>query len=386
MLPLDNVTTIYLTGLIAIGFSVTQLILLLKKGSSVLLWSAGTLMMGLGFIVTLRLIDNPLPQQWVIGPIAILLGSLVTLSALGKWAGYILPKKASLICLAGVAITAGLFYYSRQYKAPLGSLEAILLAPLSAVLIYSAWFAGVQAKQSGSKYIYLISGVYWIQGLFVAVLTLGALAAIGDQYIILSSEVVYYTSLVYLISTLITNMSWSLQITEDLISKKSAPRKANDNSDPTVIKTPLSVKQVSSSNNKDAKPFKQKNIIEKTAAVDKQTVNPDLLSDAEKLAMLARLTDKEREVFLLAAEGKKNGEIAAILNSSDSSVKVHRSRMTAKLGMKKPEELKKLITGKKASPSKPTLEDASNPVVSEDTSEVKNDATDVAKPDLFTKS
>jgi DNA-binding NarL/FixJ family response regulator len=46
----------------------------------------------------------------------------------------------------------------------------------------------------------------------------------------------------------------------------------------------------------------------------------------------------------LAAEGKKNGEIATILNSSEASVKVHRSRMTGKLGMKKPEELKKLIT------------------------------------------
>jgi DNA-binding NarL/FixJ family response regulator len=50
----------------------------------------------------------------------------------------------------------------------------------------------------------------------------------------------------------------------------------------------------------------------------------------------------------LAAEGKKNGEIATILNSSEASVKVHRSRLTAKLGVKKPEDLKKLI---KISPS-----------------------------------
>jgi DNA-binding CsgD family transcriptional regulator len=69
-----------------------------------------------------------------------------------------------------------------------------------------------------------------------------------------------------------------------------------------------------------------------------------LLTEGEKLALLEKLTDKEREVFLLAAEGKKNAEISSILNSSEASVKVHRSRLTAKLGMKKPEELKKLIT------------------------------------------
>jgi hypothetical protein len=64
MLPLDNVTTIYLTGLIAIGFSATQLILLIKKGRSVLLWSVGGLLMGLGYIVTLTQIADPLPQAW----------------------------------------------------------------------------------------------------------------------------------------------------------------------------------------------------------------------------------------------------------------------------------------------------------------------------------
>jgi DNA-binding NarL/FixJ family response regulator len=69
-----------------------------------------------------------------------------------------------------------------------------------------------------------------------------------------------------------------------------------------------------------------------------------LLTEGEKLALLEKLTDKEREVFFLAADGKKNGEIATILNSSEASVKVHRSRMTGKLGMKKPEDLKKLIT------------------------------------------
>ena len=366
MLPLDNVTTIYLTGLIAIGFSATQLILLIKKGRSVLLWSLGNLLMGLGYIVTLTQIADPLPQSWVLGPISVLLGSLIILSSLGIWSGYALPKKASLICLGGVGVTGALFYFSRLFNAPLGSLEAILLAPISATLIYSAWFAGVQAKQSRSKYIYLISGVLWIQGLFMAVLTLGALAAIGDQYIVVTSQVVYWTSLVYLLSTLINNISWSLQISEDLlvaggrvkkeISTLSVSRSPENDSSPVINKTEKSIKE--------------KKVIEKSESVESITINPDLLNETEKLALLEKLTDKERDVFFLAAEGKKNGEIATILNSSEASVKVHRSRMTGKLGMKKPEDLKKLISKSESSS------------VGYDTP-VEKPVEDV-KPDLFT--
>lgn len=72
-------------------------------------------------------------------------------------------------------------------------------------------------------------------------------------------------------------------------------------------------------------------------------INPDLLTDAEKNSLLDSLTDKERDVFYLVTEGKRNGEMATILNSSEASIKVHRSRMTTKLGMKNPEDLKKLI-------------------------------------------
>ena len=111
MLPLDNVTTIYLTGFIAIAFAATQLILFRKKGFSAYLWAAGYLLLGFGYIVTLLNTADPLPSSWVVGPIAVLLGSLVILSSLGIWSGYKLPKKASLICLGGVAVTATLFHF-----------------------------------------------------------------------------------------------------------------------------------------------------------------------------------------------------------------------------------------------------------------------------------
>jgi DNA-binding CsgD family transcriptional regulator len=340
MLPLHNVTTIYLTGYIAIAFAVTQLILFRKKGFSAFLWAAGYLLVGLGYIVTLLNIADPLPHTWVAGPISVLLGSLVTLSSLGIWSGYTLPKKASLICLGGVALTATLFHFSRLFEAPLGSLEAILLAPVSATLIYSGWFAGVQALETRSKYIYLISGVFWVQGVFMALLTLGALAAKGSDYIIVTSEVVYWTSLINLGAVLIANIAWSLQISEDLLIKNGLVKPALSDKSPVKDKPT----EKPSFFNKEDKPVKEKIINKKSDTTETVSVNPDLLTEGEKLALLEKLTDKEREVFFLAAEGKKNGEIATILNSSEASVKVHRSRMTGKLGMKKPEDLKKLIS------------------------------------------
>jgi DNA-binding CsgD family transcriptional regulator len=339
MLPLDNVTTIYLTGFIAIAFAVTQLILFRKKGFSAYLWAAGYLLLGFGYIVTLLNIDNPLPHSWVAGPIGVLIGSLVILSSLGIWAGYTLPKKASLICLGGVAVTATLFHFSRLFEAPLGSLEAILLAPVSATLIYSGWFAGVQAMQTRSKYIYLISGVFWVQGIFMALLTLGGLAAKGGDYIIVTSEVVYWTSLINLAAVLIANISWSLQISEDLLIQGGVVKVTNTTKSSTQQKFTEKLSFI----NKEDKPVKEKIINKKADTTETISVNPELLTAAEKLALLEKLTDKERDVFFLAAEGKKNGEIATILNSSEASVKVHRSRMTGKLGMKKPEDLKKLI-------------------------------------------
>jgi DNA-binding CsgD family transcriptional regulator len=340
MLPLDNATTIILTGFIAIAFSASQLILLRKKGFSAHLWASGSFLLGLGYILTLLNIGDTLPNTWVVGPISVLLGSLVILSSLGIWAGYALPKKATLICLGGVAVTATLFHFSRLFDAPLGSLEAILLAPISATLIYSGWFAGVQAMQTKSKYIYLISGVFWIQGIFMGLLTLGALAAKGSDYIVVDSEIVYLTSLVNLIAILVANIAWSIQISEDLLIKGGLVKVTNTNKS---ISNEKSTEKTALINTVD-KPVKEKSINKKSDSSETISVNPDLLTDGEKLALLEKLTDKEREVFFLAAEGKKNGEIATTLNSSEASVKVHRSRMTGKLGMKKPEDLKKLIT------------------------------------------
>ena len=49
--------------------------------------------------------------------------------------------------------------------------------------------------------------------------------------------------------------------------------------------------------------------------------------------LLARLTPREREVLALVLEGRRNKEIAAVLDSQEATVKVHRSRLMRKLGV-----------------------------------------------------
>jgi DNA-binding CsgD family transcriptional regulator len=237
-----------------------------------------------------------------------------------------------------VCLTVALYYFGRLFSAPAGSLTVILLAPMAALLIYSAWFTGRQAHENKRKNLYVMSGIFWVQGLFIALLSLGSLAGMADQYMVVTSKVIYWGSLIYFVATLLMNITWSLLIAEDLY--KSPVMNSGINQLP-INKQKTTRKVTVEDLNGVVQTVKSKGVKSNLATVNH--INPDLLTDAEKNSLLDSLTDKERDVFYLVTEGKRNGEMATILNSSEASIKVHRSRMTTKLGMKNPEDLKKLI-------------------------------------------
>ena len=57
----------------------------------------------------------------------------------------------------------------------------------------------------------------------------------------------------------------------------------------------------------------------------------------------SHLTAKEIEVLKLVVQGLKNKEIAESMQISEASVKVHKSRMTSKLGVKTLPALKQAL-------------------------------------------
>jgi DNA-binding CsgD family transcriptional regulator len=197
-----------------------------------------------------------------------------------------------------------------------------------------------------------------------------SLFGLGQGLIDTSSAEIGILALASLVLSLVTNYLWSIQAAElsqtdiNLVNFDIA-LEAKANAVPVFITAP-SKKGQSKQPKKDIKELKaeaKKDTLysgstfdkaEKADKADKSekapkapvvkqaVVNPDQMSIAEQEALLAQLTDREREVFSLAAEGMKNGQIAEALSSTESSIKVHRSRMVSKLAISNVEGLAKL--------------------------------------------
>lgn len=68
-------------------------------------------------------------------------------------------------------------------------------------------------------------------------------------------------------------------------------------------------------------------------------------------ALLARLTAREREVLNLVLAGRRNKEIASVLESQEATVKVHRSRLMHKLEVRSIPELVQLASLSRSEPA-----------------------------------
>jgi two-component system response regulator FixJ len=64
-----------------------------------------------------------------------------------------------------------------------------------------------------------------------------------------------------------------------------------------------------------------------------------------RMAQLARLSSREREVAILLGQGRLNKQVAAVLGTTERTVKAHRSRIMEKLGIRSIAELVRVLDG-----------------------------------------
>jgi DNA-binding CsgD family transcriptional regulator len=230
-----------------------------------------------------------------------------------------------------------------------------------------AWFSWKMGYIPNSIYLKLTSVAFWVYAALLALTLLLCLFGLGRGLIDINSPEIGVLALTSLGLSLITNYLWSIQAAElsetnmNLINFDIA-LEAKANAMPVFVTAPSKnthtksskiftkevkaepVKNTANSSTPVAKSEKAGNTekVSKVAPGKQAEVNPDEMNIAEQEALLASLTDREKEVFLLAADGMKNGQIAQELNSSESSIKVHRSRMVSKLSMSSTENLAKL--------------------------------------------
>jgi len=373
MLQIDNLTVVYLIGLVSLSYGVVQALTLCDEFHSSKIWALAQILFSMGFVGLVYFGQDPLPRAWI-GCYAILVLAVLTqLTAIARFGQNSIPKIPAGICLVVLALVVILFESTRQLGAPLASLETLLFTPLTVAYVYMAWFSGKLGKISDSLYLKLSSGAFAIYGVLMAITLLISLAGLGQGITEISSTEIRVLSLASLFLSLVTNYLWSIQAAElsqtDIkLVNFSIALAAKANAVPVFVTAPskkglmkqarnavkgdskLEIKADSKTEEKkgaiygaiSAKVSEKADKANKVTTAKSTETNPESLSADEQAALLARLTEREKEVFMLAADGMRNGQIAQALNSSESSIKVHRSRMTAKLGMSSVENLAKL--------------------------------------------
>lgn len=364
MFNIDNLTVVYIVGLVSLSYGMVQALTLRDEYQSSRIWALAQILIGLGFIGLVYFGKDPLTKAWIGSYAILVLGSLTQLTAVARFGQNPIPKIPAICCLLALTFVVFLFESTRQLGAPLSSLETFLFAPLAATYIYMAWFSGKMGKISNSIYLKLSSAAFWLYAALMVFTLLLSLFGLGRGLIEINSFEIGVLALSSLVLSLITNYLWSVQASElsetDIkLVNFGIALEAKKNAVPVFVTSPskrgkskqpkADSKEVKNEAKKDtiysatsAEKSEKAEKLVKSATAKLPELNPDNLSIAEQEALFAQLTDREKEVFVLAADGMKNGQIAQALDSSESSIKVHRSRMVSKLSMSNVESLAKL--------------------------------------------
>jgi DNA-binding CsgD family transcriptional regulator len=334
MASLQSVTIIYLVGLICLFQAAVHFLALHKnKDLSQKAWVAYSALMGLGLIWLVAAQGSPQTGEQinteryfpVFAFFLILVAQLARFTALSQSFGRAIQKKPLMMSIAGIFAIVFLYKWSLYLGAPLGSLETIVLLPLAASSCITAWYAGSLSHQKNYFSISWLSKVLWVEAAIFVCLALGALAGMGQDYIDLNSGVILAFSLAVLFLQLGTYMLWFIHCGE----KNSLVFRASED------QLKQAARKVNAKSTQDNQVEEGNLLLGKTKAKSKfKSVSK--VEDGSETA----LTSKELDVLKLVVTGSKNKEIADSLGISEASMKVHKSRMTSKLGVKTIPELK----------------------------------------------
>lgn len=323
MASLQSVTIIYLVGLICLfQAGVHFLALNPNKELSQKAWVTYSALMGISLIWLVGVQTETERYFPIFAFLLVLFAQLARFTALSQSFGRAIQKKPLIMSIAGIFAIVFLYKWSQFLGAPLGSLETIVLLPIAASSCITAWYAGSLSNQKKYFSMTWLSRVLWIEAAIFVCLALGALAGMGQDYVDLNSGVILTLSLAVLFLQLGIYMLWFIHCAE----KTSHVFRASED------QLKLFSKKTSAKSTQET-PLEGETIKTKAKAKSK-------LTNRAEEATESALTTKEMDVLKLVVTGSKNKEIADSLGISEASVKVHKSRMTSKLGVKTIPELK----------------------------------------------
>ena len=92
MFHIDNLTVVYLIGLVSLSYGVIQGLTLRDQQHSSRIWALGQILMGLGFIGLVYFGVDPLPKAWIGSYAILILGALIQLGAITPFSNNPFPK------------------------------------------------------------------------------------------------------------------------------------------------------------------------------------------------------------------------------------------------------------------------------------------------------
>jgi len=327
MAGVNTLTVLYLTGLASLGQAFIHFGLL---GRHVFhnqrAWLAHQVLMGFTFLLLAVGLVGESPDFYVLSALLLLAAYLARFIAIASSLGAIFTKR-SLSLGGGMIIFVGiLFAWCQSLGAPLGSLETIVLLPLGVASGLTAKYLWDRRQKLSSSPMLLIGYLLWAECAVYGVLAIGALAGIGQDYVHPESFVSTVVALIAFVIQLVLPLLWIIYVA---LEKPETFIGAFNRSSTRVVLKSGKAKPVT------ANP----SAVSKLPSQRKKETNLANSQAASGSIEDSHLTAKELVVLRLVVAGKKNKEIADELQISEASVKVHKSRMTSKLGVKTLPEL-----------------------------------------------